>query len=118
VDGREPTTAEVFERLRDALADVMGSAATATFLRRAIRRATLAHPELATIAITKHHLDYEYVLPTHWTGNRASLPALAGMSSELEELLRELTGSVMVRRLRALPELANAGLFRPEAGHE
>jgi hypothetical protein len=114
MDGREPTTAEVFEQLRDALADVMGSAATATFLRRAIRRAAPHHPELASIAITKQHLDYEYVLPAQWAGDRTSLPALAGMSTELEELLRELTGSVMVRRLRALPELANAGLFRPE----
>lgn len=110
----EPTTAQVFERLRETLVDVMGTAAAATFLRRAIRKAAILHPEVGTIAITKKHLDYEYVIPDPWTESREGMPALAHLSGELEELLRELTGPVMVRKLRSVPLLANAGLFGGE----
>jgi hypothetical protein len=110
----EPTTAQVFDRLRETLVDVMGTAATATFLRRAIRKAATRYPELITIAITKQRLDYEYVVPKHWSQSRQSLPALADLSCELEDLLLDLTGPVMVRRLRSIPLLVNAGLFRGE----
>ncbi len=108
----EPTTAQVFDRLRETLVDVMGTAAAATFLRRAIRKAAKRLPELDAIAITKHRLDYDYLLPDAWKHGRTSLAALAEMSGELEELLLDLTGPVMVRKLRSISILTNAGLFR------
>ncbi len=106
------TTAQVFDGLRDALAEVIGTAATATFLRRAVRKAAMRSPELATIVITKHQLDYNYALPPRWSESRDDLPALAMLSGELENLLLELTGRVMVRKLRTVQLLLDAGLFQ------
>lgn len=109
--GDRPTTSDVFTGLRECLVDVVGTAATATFLRRAARRASVLRPELATIAITKGELDYEYALPASWMTTRDGLPALAVLSGELQLLLHALTGDVLVRRLRAVPLLFEAGLF-------
>ncbi len=109
-----PTTAEVFDRLKDTLVGVIGTAATATFLRRAVRRAAKKFPELGNLAITKEKLDYEYAIPKHWSDGRDGLPALVNLSGELESLLLDLTGGVMIRKLRSVPLLLDAGLFRKE----
>jgi hypothetical protein len=113
-----PTTAQVFDRLRESLVDVIGTAAAATFLRRAVRKAAATSPELNMIAITKEHLDYQYVVPAQWSESRDGLPALVNLSSALEGLLLDLTGSVMIRRLRANPVLRDAGLFRGEESRD
>ncbi|MBA3458168.1 MAG: hypothetical protein H0T42_34120 [Deltaproteobacteria bacterium] len=109
-----PTTAQVFDRLRASLVEVIGTAATATFLRRAVRKAAGASPELLMLAITKEQLDYQYVVPEHWSSNGAGMPALVNLSTALEGLLLDLTGGVMIRRLGAIPLLRDAGLFRGE----
>ncbi len=113
-----PTTAQVFDRLRESLVDVIGTAAAATFLRRAVRKAAATSPELLMIAITKEQLDYQYVVPEHWSNNGAGMPALVNLSSALEGLLQELTGAVMIRRLRTVDVLRDAGLFRGEENHD
>jgi len=112
LDEPQPTTAQVFARLRECLTDVIGSAATAAFLRRAVRKAAESHPELRMIEITKNHLDYQYVVPEKWTAGRDSLPVLIDVSRQLEALLSDLTGQVMIRHLRTVPLLLDAGLFR------
>lgn len=109
-----PTTAQIFDRLRESLVDVIGTAAAATFLRRAVRKAAATSPELLMIAITKEHLDYQYVVPEHWSDNGGGMPALVNLSFALEGLLQELTGAVMVRRLGSVPLLREAGLFQGE----
>jgi hypothetical protein len=106
------STAEIFGRLREVLVEVMGTAATATFLRRAVRRARARYPELAALEITKRDLEYEYALPPRWSAGTAALPELVGLSSELSQLLVAMTGSIMLRRLRAERDLASAGLFQ------
>ncbi|MBA3464326.1 MAG: hypothetical protein H0T46_30520 [Deltaproteobacteria bacterium] len=99
--------------------DVIGTAAAATFLRRAIRKAAQRRPELEAIEITKNRLDYDYLLPDDWKHGRTNLAALAELSCDLEELLLDLTGTVMVRRLRSIALLTDAGLFRTkDADHE
>lgn len=67
------------------------------------------------LAITKEQLDYRYVIPDHWSDNGAGMPALINLSSALDGLLQELTGAVLVRRLRSVPLLRDAGLFGGEA---
>ncbi|HEY0481099.1 MAG TPA: hypothetical protein VGD37_26470 [Kofleriaceae bacterium] len=109
-----PTAAQLFEQLRETLEDVLGTAATATFLRRSARRAAGRYPELAGVGITKQRLDYEYVLPQRWFDTHADTAALTAWVAELEHLLADLTGAVMIRKLRSVPALTSAGLFRPE----
>lgn len=71
----------------------------------------MEHPELSTIEITKQQLDYLYVVPTRWSHGLDGLSSLVGLSRELELLLLDLTGDVMVRKLRSIPLLRDAGLF-------
>ncbi len=60
----ELSGAGLFKDLWESLADVLGTAATATLLRRAARRAVPRSPELAELAIAKANLEYRYTLPS------------------------------------------------------
>jgi hypothetical protein len=108
--------AHTFALLWDALHDVMGSAATAALLRRAAKHAVSKAPELGAFEVQRVRFEYRYVVPPSWTsgeaeGPRASLQALV---HELKPLLVELTGSVVLRRLHAIPELQSSGHFSTE----
>ena len=96
----------MFTILWGALADVLGTAATATVLRRAARRATPRCPELAELAIERETLEYGYTLPPAWKEPRGSMPpALRELVTELRPILVELTGQIVVRHLEQSPEL-------------
>lgn len=60
-DATSPT--ELFDLLWESLADVLGTAATATLLRRAIKRAASHTPWSESVLVAKNGLDYEYRLP-------------------------------------------------------
>jgi hypothetical protein len=112
--GAELSVAALFTLLWEALADVLGTAATATLLRRAARRAAPRYPELSELAISREKLEYRYTLPPAWAGGAEGTPlALRELVAELRPLLVELTGPVVIRRLERIPELRKRGIIPP-----
>jgi hypothetical protein len=111
----EPETlsaAELFELLWESLADVVGTAAGATLLRRAIKQAVSRTSWSEPVIVTRNGLDYEYRLPETWTQacSEEALGALRVLAAELRMLLVELTGPVVVRRLGRLQPLRDRGI--------
>jgi hypothetical protein len=105
----------LFNLLWEALADVLGTAATATLLRRAARRALPRCPQLGELTIERENLEYRYRLPGAWEDPDKILPpALRELVGELRPLLVELTGPVVLRHLEQVPELRD-WLISPQA---
>jgi hypothetical protein len=101
-NGRDgASAAEVFDVLWDTLADVLGTAAAATLLRRAMHRAAARIPWQQPIVIVRAGADYTYRLPEEWqrAGDDEAVDALRILAAELRVLLVELTGPVVVTRL-------------------
>ena len=116
--GDAGSAAELFELLWESLADVLGTAATATLLRRAIKRAASHGSAAEPAAVSRKGPDYEYRLPETWRqpGNEEAVKALRGVAVELRMLLIELTGPVVVRRLARLASFRKLGIdFSDEA---
>jgi len=106
------SAAEVFDVLWESLADVLGTAAAATLLRRAIKRAESHTSWSEPVTVARNGLDYEYRLPETWKqpGNEETIGALRAVAAELRVLLVELTGPVVVRRLSRLAPLLKLGI--------
>lgn len=107
--GTPASASALFERLWDELVSLLGTAATATLVRRSLKRAGPRIPELGGLHVDREGLDYRYVLPASWRepGRDAGAIALRRLyAEELDPLLRELTGTVVRRRLARVPELA------------
>ena len=112
------SAAELFELLWESLADVLGTAAAATLLRRAIKRATSHISSAELVIVVRNAPDYEYRLPETWRqlGNEEALSALRAVVAELRLLLIELTGPVVVRRLARMAPFRKLGIdFSDEA---
>ena len=112
-----PATADdLFGLVWTTLADIMGTAATATLLRRAAREAALEEPELQQVVIRREGLQYRYELPEAWhrTQQSHAVMALRALLRELGPILVELTGSVVVTRLAQLEPLRDAGVLTIE----
>jgi hypothetical protein len=113
--GAELSGESIFSIIWEALADLLGTAATAVIMRRAARRATGACPELLQLEISVRELEYRCAVPSAWTESGSEAPpALRALVGELVPLLRELTGRIAVRRLEQIPELRGLGLLLPE----
>lgn len=115
---RSLAAAELFQRLWDEVADLVGTAATAALLRRALKRATAKEPALAALVLRREGLGYAWVLPAAWHDptRRDALEHLRRLvRDDLHPLLRELTGPVIARRLAQAPDLVEAGLASEEA---
>lgn len=111
----ECDAAALFELLWASLVDLLGTAATATVIRRAIKGAAPRAPELREIVIARNRLEYQYVLPPSWKDHpAATLQGLRELAREMQPLLREFTGPVVLGRLRAIPLLLQCGLLPPE----
>ena len=109
--GAEFSACAIFIVLWDALADILGTAAAATLVRRAAQRATPRWPELAALSITRESLEYRYKVPSAWKDPSPDPPlALCELARELWALLVELTGSVVVNRLAQIPVLRDQGI--------
>jgi hypothetical protein len=112
VASAELSAADLFTVLWQALADILGTAATATLLRRATQTAVQRWPELAELSITRANLEYGFSVPPAWKDDRTRSPgALCALVSELCKLLVDLTGSVVVNRLKLIPELVERGVI-------
>ena len=112
------SAAELFDLLWENMADVLGVAATATLLRRAIKVAASKNPRAEMVTVARKNLDYEYSFPEMWKqpGNEEALAALRIVAAQLRVLLVELTGPVVVRRLGRLAPLRERGIdFSGEA---
>jgi hypothetical protein len=117
-DQDAPSAAELFDVLWGSLADMLGTAATATLLRRAIKQAASQTSWSEPVVVIRNGLDYEYRLPEAWKqpGNEKALGALRVVAAELRVLLVELTGPVVVRRLARLAPFREQGIdFSDEA---
>ena len=106
------SAAELFDLLWGSLADMLGTAATATLMRRAIKQAAPQTSWSEPVAVSRNGLDYEYRLPETWKqpGNEKAVSALRVVAGELRVLLVELTGPVVVRRLGRLDPLREQGI--------
>ncbi len=118
---RRAAAAELFQRLWDEVADLVGTAATAALLRRAMKRASARQPGLAGLVLRREGLGYAWVLPAAWHDpeRRDAVEQLRRLvRDDLNPLFRELTGLVIARRLAQEPELVEAGLAGEEANDE
>jgi hypothetical protein len=97
--------------LWENLADLLGTAATATLLRRAIRRASADHAELPSV-IVNGAIAYTYELPDTWREPKRPEPlnALRALARELGPLLVQLTGPVVVGRLQRHRQFEKHGI--------
>jgi hypothetical protein len=106
------SAAALFDLLWESLADMLGTAATATLLRRAIKQTASQTSWSEPVIVVRNGLDYEYRLPETWKqpGNEKALGALRVVAAELRVLLVELTGSVVLRRLGRLAPFREQGI--------
>lgn len=110
-----PTAAALFQRVWDELVVLIGT--TAALVRRAAKRASPGTSETVP-AVHRLGLEYSYEVPDAWKEARGDgREQLARfMRENFDPLCRELTGSVIARRLAQDPELVEAGLAGPEEG--
>lgn len=108
----------LFDLLWVALCDVLGNPATASLVRRSSKLAVVRQPQLADLIIKREEFQYRYLLPKGWTSAAAdSMAAFRALLDELQPLLIEMTGQVVVRRLSAIPELRKCGLLSADETH-
>lgn len=113
--GGEIPVSTLFAILWESLADLLGTAATATLLRRAARRAARQSPELAELSIERHGLAWTHTCPPAWSGASPDhLHALHALIEELRPILVEMTGQLVIRHLEKIPELRERGLLAPQ----
>jgi hypothetical protein len=100
------SAARLFDQLWLTMIDILGGPATATLLRRSIKRAAVHHTDLNGFVIKREGFEYVYEVPPQWGEARpAAVASLREVAHELTPLLVELTGHVVVRRLEADAEL-------------
>jgi hypothetical protein len=115
------SAAELFDLLWGTVADVLGTAATATLLRRSIKQAAARTAWSEPIVVARDGLDYTYRLPEAWKepGNDQAVDVLRIVAAELRRLLIELTGPVVIVRLGQLAPLRKWGIdFSDEVPHD
>ena len=117
--GAAHSAGSIFGTLWRELADVLGTAAAASLVRRAAQRVVPRWPELAALSITRENLEYRYVVPSAWNDpSQKPTQALRELTRELWALLVELTGTVVIGRFEQIPELRARGLlWRPEGAN-
>ena len=106
------SAAELFDLLWESLADVLGTAATATLVRRALKQVASQTSGSEPVIVTRNGLEYEYRVPETWKqpGNEEAIGALRAVAAELRVLLVELTGTVVVARLGRLAAFRKSGI--------
>src|ERR1700722_8526916 len=63
----ELSAAGLFRLLWDALADLLGTAAVAVLVRRAVQRVVPEHRELRELVVVRANQQYRYTLPAVWS---------------------------------------------------
>lgn len=100
------SAARLFDLVWETMVDVLGSAATATLVRRSVKRAASRRRDLDDLIVSRAGFNYCYQVPDSWRECRPEpVASVRELARELSPLLVELTGPVIVRRLRAIPDL-------------
>ena len=106
--------ATLFTLVWDTMAEVLGTAAVAAIVRRAVEKAAVDCPELVDLVVRREKLGYVYALPHAWSKTTQTAAhergALRVLVAEIGRILVELTGTVVITRLEETPELRNRGL--------
>jgi hypothetical protein len=111
-DGTPTTAADLFGLLWRSLSDLLGSATTATLLRRSRNAVARRAPDLADLQIDREGLEYRYRLPPSWSApDDQALSTVRDIVGELRPLLMELTGEVILSQLDANPAFARSGII-------
>jgi hypothetical protein len=111
----EVTAGEVFALLWNAMADILGTGATATLLRRAIRKVAERRPDLKGLTIRKEALKYAFTIPDSWNEPQTTaMDALRDVTQALRPMLAELTGRVVLRQLEKLELLKEHRIMTEE----
>jgi len=112
--------AELFSLVWQGLVEILGTAATATLVRRAATRAAATTPDLPSVVVNRDTVTYGYEVPAIWRrpDDPRALHSLQMLLEELGLLLRELTGLVVIRRLEHIGPLREAGLAFRKEQHE
>src|SRR5687768_10032177 len=106
------TAADHFDLLWLEMSNSLGTAVTATLLRRACKRLQPQFPQLPAITVNRETLTYEYEIPAIWRdSNQAQgIGAFRALASQLGPLLHDLTGSIVINRLNNNQVFKNAGV--------
>jgi len=112
--------AELFTLVWQGLVEILGTATTATLIRRAAARAAATTPDLPSVVVNRNTVTYGYEVPAIWRrpDDPRALHSLQELLEELGLLLRELTGLVVIRRLERIAPLGDAGLSFGKEPHE
>lgn len=106
------TAADLFGLLWRSLSDLLGSATTATLLRRSRNAVAGRAPDLADLQIDREGLEYRYRLPPSWSApDDRAVSTVRDIVGELRPLLMELTGEVILSQLDANPAFARSGII-------
>lgn len=109
------SAAQLFDLLWETMVDVLGSAATATLMRRSAKRAATRRSDLEGLIVSRTGFNYSYQVPDAWRDCRPEpVASVRELARELSPLLIELTGSVIIRRLSAIPDLRRCDVLFQE----
>ena len=110
----EQSAADLFALVWESLADIIGTAATATVFRQALRGLASDGAGSATgIVIERQDLDYRYRVPESWRhpADAESLQAFRVVAREVGALLAKLTGPVLVSHLERMAPFRERGIL-------
>ncbi|HVT09915.1 MAG TPA: hypothetical protein VHO67_20775 [Polyangia bacterium] len=94
------TAADLFALLWRSLSDLLGSATTATLLRRSKNAVARRLPSVGELAIDRERLEYRYTLPPAWAHAAGDgIAVIRALVDELRPLLMELTGAMILDQL-------------------
>lgn len=93
--------AEAVGAVWTSLAEVVGTAAAAVLLRRAVKRAAAVHPALHELAIEFGEFRYGLRPPESWHAppDSATVEAVNGLIAALCEIVEPLSGDILIRRV-------------------
>jgi hypothetical protein len=106
------TAAALFDAMWTSLVDMLGPTATATLIERSVKRARAKQDNLEHPVIVREQFTYRHRTPPSWSGDTdLASTGFQAVVAELLPLLVELTGTVVVRRLREVPILERCGVI-------
>ncbi|MDB4971142.1 MAG: hypothetical protein JWN44_6831 [Myxococcales bacterium] len=109
------TAEQLFAIVWETMVDVIGTAATATLVRRSSRRISQRNAQIDCVSVNRDGIDFNYTVPEGWRRSGGdALAALQALAHELSPLLVELTGPVLIRRLVASSDLARCHILFEE----